>query len=526
MSNKVLMIGLDGATFSLLDPLIEQGVMPFLSSVLSKAVRADLMSTRHPLTPPAWTTMITGRSPTAHGIYDFMRPVLLPEGGVYLKVNDFRDNHCETIWSIANRHQQRATSLNFYGMSPPPKINGYVISGFIPWRHLRQATYPPALYDEIRASPNIDFRLLGMDISEEKKAIQGLHQGEHEPWIELQNTRDKAWAELTCHLMKKDRTELTAVVLDGPDKLQHLFWRFVDPEIAEKEPSDWHKRIQELSLNFYRGLDLNLKMLFEAADSDTDILITSDHGFGPTTEIFYVNEWLSRNGYLQWSNLAKDDSVGQLTADKLKDHLGMIDWKKTLAFCPMPSSNAIFIKLQKGTRAGVKEDDYLSFVLKLQRELLDIRDPANGQPIVVGADLNKLRGSSFVEPCPDITLRLRDGGLVSILKSNEILTQRPSPDGTHRPAGIFIGHGPSFRKGMRLEALDILDVSPLILMLMGIPIPSEMEGRVPTEVLVGEHEVRHGEATCAPKTETDHAEPSAEEREALLNQLKTLGYMD
>ena len=86
-----------------------------------------------------------------------------------------------------------------------------------------------------------------------------------------------------------------------------------------------------------------------------------------------------------------------------------------------------------------------SFVLKLQSELLDIRDPANpdGQPIVVGADLNKLRGSNFVEPCPDITLRLRDGGLVSILKSNEILTQRPSADGTHRPEGIFIGHGPT-----------------------------------------------------------------------------------
>ena len=63
MSNNVLMIGLDGATFTLLDPLIEQGVMPFLGSVLNNAVRADLMSTRHPLTPPAWTSMITGRSP-------------------------------------------------------------------------------------------------------------------------------------------------------------------------------------------------------------------------------------------------------------------------------------------------------------------------------------------------------------------------------------------------------------------------------------------------------------------------------
>jgi predicted AlkP superfamily phosphohydrolase/phosphomutase len=527
VSNKVLMIGLDGATFSLLDPLIEQGVMPFLASVLNEAVRANLMSTRHPLTPPAWTSMITGRSPIAHGIYDFMRPVFLADGGVYLKVNDFRDNHCETIWSIANRHKQRATSLNFYGMSPPPPIDGYVISGFIPWRHLKQATHPQTLYDEVRTLPNIDFRLLGMDIGEEKKAIQGLHQGEHEPWIDLQNTRDKAWAELTCHLMNKDRTELTAVVLDGPDKLQHLFWRFVDPDIKERDPSDWYNRIHELSVNFYRGLDSNLKMMFDAATADTDIVITSDHGFGPTTEIFYVNEWLSRNGYLQWSNLAKDDSVGQLTADKLKDHLAMIDWKKTLAFCPMPSSNAIFINKQKGAGPGVSEDDYLPFVVKLQRELLDIRDPTDSQPIVVGADLNKLRGSSFVEPCPDITLRLRDGGLVSILKSTEILTQRPTPDGTHRPAGIFIGRGPSFRKGVRLEALDILDVSPLILTLMGIPVPRDMEGRVPTEALAGEHEVRKGGATSAPNTDTsDRAEPSQEEREALMNQLKILGYMD
>ena len=527
MSNKVLMIGLDGATFTLLDPLVEQGVMPFMGGVLKNGVRSELMSTRNPLTPPAWTTMITGRSPTAHGVYDFLRPTFLADGGVYLKINDFRDNHCETIWSIANRHKRRATSLNFYGMAPPPAIDGYVISGFVPWRHLRHGTYPREFYDEVRALPNFDFRNLGMDIGEEKKSVQGLHQGEHEPWIKLQNERDEAWTELTCHLMKKDRTDLTAVVLDGPDKLQHLFWRFVDPALAEKQPSDWHKHIEELSLGFYRGLDRNLKMMFDAAGPETDILITSDHGFGPTTEIFYVNEWLSRNGYLHWSDVAKDDSVGQLTADKLKDHLGMVDWKKTLAFTPTPSSNAIFVKLDKGSGLGVKEDDYLPFVLKLQRELLDIRDPDDGQPIVIGADLNKLRGSSFVEPCPDITLRLRDGGFVSILKSNEILTQRPTPDGTHRPAGIFIGHGPSFRKGARIDALNILDISPLILTLMGIPVPRDMEGRVPTEVLAGDHEVREGEATTAPNADaSDRADASEEEREALMSQLKILGYMD
>ena len=226
MPHKVLMIGLDGATFGLLDPLVEQGVMPFTGRRAQgrRTRRLDVDSSS--VDAAGLDVDDYGRSPAAHGIYDFLRPALLPDGGVFLKINDFRDNHCETIWSIANRYKRRATSLNFYGMSPPPAIDGYIISGFVPWRHLRHGTHPKELYDEVRALPNFDFRNFGMDIGEEKKCVQGLHHGEHEPWIELQNRRDEAWSELTCHLMKKDRTELTAVVLDGPDKIQHLFWRF------------------------------------------------------------------------------------------------------------------------------------------------------------------------------------------------------------------------------------------------------------------------------------------------------------
>ena len=139
---KVLMIGLDGATFSLLKPLIQQDLMPNFARIIDGGVHGDLMSTRNPLTPPAWTSMITGRSPEAHGIYDFLRPQALEDGNMFLKINDFRDNQCETVWSIANRSGKRATSLNFYGMSPPPEFDGYVVSGFVPWKHLRKGTRP------------------------------------------------------------------------------------------------------------------------------------------------------------------------------------------------------------------------------------------------------------------------------------------------------------------------------------------------------------------------------------------------
>ena len=72
-SARVVFIGLDGATFSILDPLMQDGTMPFLAKFTVKGVRAVLHSTPHPLTPPAWTSMVTGRSPGEHGIFDFVK---------------------------------------------------------------------------------------------------------------------------------------------------------------------------------------------------------------------------------------------------------------------------------------------------------------------------------------------------------------------------------------------------------------------------------------------------------------------
>lgn len=527
MAKRVLMIGLDGATFSLFRPLSAQGHLPFLTSLVHEGTSAHLMSTRNPLTPPAWTSMTTGVSPESHGIYDFLRPAYLDDGSVYLKVNDRRQNRAETVFSMANRAGLRSTALNFYGYHPAPEIDGYVVSGFVPWKHLRHGIYPPSLFDKLKASADFDYRDLGMDIGEEKKVVQGLDADEHEEWIELQNVRDEAWTEVTCRLMREDRTELTAVVLDGPDKIQHLFWRYVDPDCHAGEPGPHTDRIRELATGFYRRMDDNIRRMVEAAGPDTNVIIVSDHGFGPTTEIVYINEWLARHGYLTWANAAQD-AKGQLTADKIRDHLGMVDWRRTVAFCPTPSSNAIYLKPDPGNGIGVTPDTYMDVALKLRRELLEWKDPATGDPVIVGADMNKMRGVNYAEPCPDITLRLRDGGFVSILASDEVVKPRPLADGTHRPEGIFIGYGPDFRRDETLDPIGIMDMTPLMLALLGIPVPSNLEGRVPLEALEPGFSVSSGGAarTAAPTPTVDAAEPTAEEREALLRQMRQLGYMD
>src|SRR5262245_52386326 len=528
--NKVLMIGLDGATFYLLDHLMEEGVMPFLKGLMPKSVRADLMSTRNPLTPPAWISMVTGRSPHVHGIYDFLRPTALADGSVFLKINDSREIRAETVWSMVSRQGKRATTLNFYGMAPAFEIDGYLASGFVPWKYLRKGMHPESLFDLVRSLPDFNYKNLAMDIGEEKKAVQGLMEGEHDEWLDVQTERDETWTRLCAHLMKTDRTDLTAVVLDGPDKVQHLFWRFVDPALAQKEPDEWWSRLHQLTLAFYRRLDDNIRTLVEQAGSDTNIIFTSDHGFGATTEVVYINEWLARHGYLKWAESVKADGSTKLTADKIKDHLATVDWKRTVAFCPTPSSNAIYIKKARGANGiGVKDSEYLDFCLKLRRELLDFRDPRDGKPVFVGADLNKLEGSPYVEPSPDVTLRLRDGGFVSILKSGDVVIPREHPDGTHRPNGIFIACGPDIRQGLAVEPLNLLDITPLLLHLLGLPVPEDLEGRVPAEILradAGSRRVEQGATTATVQSKTARKEPTAEEREALLKQMKILGYMD
>ena len=110
-SPQTLLFGLDGATFSVLDQLIDEGVTPFLGELRDRGQWGELMSTVNPLTPPAWTTVMTGRSPGNHGIYDFIRAEERG-GSVFFVMNSSRDRRVETLWEIVSRHRRvRITGL-------------------------------------------------------------------------------------------------------------------------------------------------------------------------------------------------------------------------------------------------------------------------------------------------------------------------------------------------------------------------------------------------------------------------------
>lgn len=533
MSHRAVLIGLDGATFSILDPLVEAGVMPRLKELFASGARGELRSVVPPLTPPAWTSLMTGRSPGNHGVFDFFR--FEYRDGHHIRVVDSTDVGCETIWSMVSRQGLKATALNFPLTSPPEAISGNLVPGWVPWRYMRLACHPSGLYDDLKKLPGFNARELAMDMQLDGKAIEGCqNEDEYESFIELHIRREQQWFNIMSHLMKHDPSQLTAVLFDGVDKLQHFCWRFLDPALYPSSPSPWEQKIRALCLDYFGLVDRFLAEIVSQAGTDATIVIASDHGFGATVEIFHLNAWLAEHGYLAWAEAGTSDAEagGKLGLETMARRFYEVDWARTTAHSPTPSSNGIYIPVARdGGGGGVEPARYEAFRRELMDSLLELKCPVTDEPIVTRIwTREEAFAGTYMELAPDLTIALRDGGFVSILPSDDVLKPRREPTGTHRPEGVFVASGAGIRRGAELSSLSILDVAPLLLHSLGLAVPEDLEGRVPTELYEPSHLEAHpvtaAESTVAPEPVAKTEQDAGEGEEILVNRLKALGYLE
>src|SRR5271165_653073 len=123
---RLVVLGLDGATWTVLDPMRRRGLMPNLDALLSGAAHGTLRSTIPPVTTAAWTTMMTGCSPARHGVFDH-RYYDAAEGR--MKVNHSGRIRVPTLWHLLSDAGRSVVALNLPGLYPPIKVNGIVVSG-------------------------------------------------------------------------------------------------------------------------------------------------------------------------------------------------------------------------------------------------------------------------------------------------------------------------------------------------------------------------------------------------------------
>ncbi len=524
---RTVLFGLDGATYSVLDPLMEQGLMPNLQKCRAAGVRCLLESTPLPITPQAWTTLATGRSMGHHGIHDFVR-VEQTDSGVILRFNTGRDRHVSTIWKYLSDCGKRITALNYYGLAPAEPVNGHTMPGFVPGRYLKRSSFPADLFSRLEQVPHFDVGVLGLDLDIEKEGLAEMPPDRWEEWIQLHIERERAWFATMEYLMEHEPSDLTAIVFDGVDKLQHLAYRFLDPKYVPANPTPWETKIIDLCHSYFKQIDDFLGRTLELLGEDGRLFIASDHGFTASDEILYINKYLHDLGHLRWNGEVDVDENESIVVERLTKQMGLYDWRNTRAAALTPSCNGVYI-------LNVPPDEYEAFRDKLIEELYALRGEDGGQVITEVKKREDWFAGPWMHRAPDLTLTLRDHGFLSVLNGTDAVVPRKSPVGTHHPLGVLWGVGPGLKVNATAKQCNILDVASLLVHSVGIEIPAEYEGKFPADLYEESYlaanppNVSWGEKAAPAAADVQVAQQDtmdSEEELVLTQRLRSLGYIE
>src|SRR5262245_3347328 len=294
-NHKVLVIGIDGGTFDVIRPLIQQGELPNLAALMTAGVSAELSSTIPPITAPAWVSFMTGKNPGKHSIFHFVGHIHRTYTGNILTAADIK---AKTLWSILSEHGHRLTLINVPFTYPPMQINGVMVSGFGTPSQDHSFTYPQDLYLELQQRVG-DYQIDYDDYWSKASAnAENPSLDFFDELVQSLNYMTDKRTEAVLYLMKEYPWDFFMAVYVLPDRLQHLFWKFMDPSHPDHDPQLAERYSQVIS-DGYRKVDEAVGRILGGVEDETTVIVLSDHGFGPLHKYFFVNTWLMQQGWLR-----------------------------------------------------------------------------------------------------------------------------------------------------------------------------------------------------------------------------------
>ncbi|MFP4530197.1 MAG: alkaline phosphatase family protein [Halodesulfurarchaeum sp.] len=512
---RTFVVGLDGASWLLLEPWIEAGDLPNLESLRETGTWAGTRSTLPPVTFPNWKSYASGKNPGQFGVFWFER-VDLERGAI--EVVDGSDFDTAELWDYLNEAGQRTGVINMPTMYPPREIDGPIVCGGPDaaegeYRSIESGyTSPPELARELE--DRFEYRVHPeplLSSNEERGA-------EVEAILDLLDTHFEA----ALALFEEEDLQFAHLTLFYLNVLQHFFWDAEPTKRAWLLVDEW---LGEL-----------------AALEDTNVVLMSDHGSAPTQTEFYVNEWLAENGY-QTRTRTIEDVLRPLGLDRetvlgVAKRLGLVD---TLARI-VPERVQQLVPQADGVKRGRKLE-----AIELDRT----RAVASGQgPIYLNptfdvdsvaeqllADLRSVadehgplfeavhRGEDvysgpYVDSGPEIVVDQRPGVHVNDGIGGGVVQSGPDRwAAENTPFGIFVANGPAFEPRGELDRISILDIAPTILAAHGVAIPTDMDGTV-LPIVAGEKDVGQQDPIVL------QGRAGGDEQATVEKRLQQLGYME
>jgi len=499
---KVYVIGLDGGSWNVLRSLIENNKMPNLKKIMEKGVYGKLRSTVPPITCPAWLSFKTGKKLGNLGVYDFFER----DPKTYTtKLSSFYNK--KSFWDYLSDSGYKVALINIPTTYPPTPINGIMITGMLTPSEKSNFTYPKDLKEEInricgRYRIDVDHHCY----NNEKNLVQDLYL--------LIKKRKK----VCQHIIKKYNPDFLMIVFTETDRIQHFFWRHIDPQhpLHDKKNS---KKYIDLFNEFWVQIDNTIGEIVKNLNEEDYLIIMSDHGFGTQDQFFYINDFLIREGLLCikkaihkkrvyitkfieiLSKLRVYERIMSILPRKylnffikkfsmteypdFENIIGAIDWKKTKAYSIKHSGlfGNIYINLKGREKEGsVLPSEYVKtkklIIEKMKRLKSEFEDEIFKVEVY---DRDEIYKGKFVHKAPDIIFSINDYRCISdgsighsklIEKKSKLLQS-----GGHRIDGILVIKGKKIEQRGEIETVNICDIAPTILKIFNVPIKN-MDGNI------------------------------------------------
>lgn len=497
---KVFLLGIDGATWKVLDRMMADGSMPNLQRLIEHGTRGVLNSTIPYLTPVAWSSLLTGVRPSKHGIFGYN--VMENRKGMIIGLLANRSKiKVPTVFDIYSQLGKKVISVNMPMSYPAREEDGIIITGMMTPSQDSTFFYPRTLMQELK-DRGIDYRI---DISVHRERGVNLDDslGRYladgglrffDDLHRVTTEREKC----VRYLMANKEWDLFQVNFVTMDRIQHYLWNQMWQDDADPQAL---QRIRE----HYSNLDRVIGDIHSEVKDKAILIICSDHGFGDYKGNFYPAVWLKQQGYycergneftpglivkrfLKALGLSKAVlrflEKSETTMAKKMIYIGTsnVFWKKTKAY--VYSTNGIRINLKGRDQFGIvkpgKEFDDLK--QEITEKLLSITDTAGQRVMKAVYPAEELYGVSHLEDAPDLFFEFEDRHFYTTyyaVTESSVYLDRGYPwrQGDHRRDGVVLLAGDGIAAGKTISA-DIEDVLPTILFIQDLPLSGNFDGKV------------------------------------------------
>jgi len=472
---KTIIIGLDGASFELIDPWIKQGALPNIASIKRDGIWADMESVLPPVTSPNWKCFSTGRNPGKLGIF-WWENIDWTNRRVYYPTARKSEN--KEIWDYIGDAGMKVGIIGMPNTYPPKKVNGFLVAGG-PDAQEQGFTYPAELEKELKKQGWRNNPQEMLSIAREKSS---------------QETHEIIDRHFKIANILRDKYELDflMVAVFHSNSLQHFLWN------APETKKAW---------------EIIDKQIGEFVKQDSDIIVMSDHGSNKITEVFNINTWLEQEGYLSLnlkitsiiyrlgitrrnlitllSQVKARSAIRKLVPNSLWERLyaeipnetgeimkkaktSKVDWKKSKALAS--GQGPIYLNPRN------KDNDRLKKEIK--QKLENLVSPSTGDKIVEKVySKEEIYHGKYLNEAPDLIIDQAKGvHIPGGIGQRGIFDSPQRWKAENKKIGLFMAYGPNIKKAGKIDNISILDLAPTILHLMNITIPNDMDGRVLKEI--------------------------------------------